>query len=178
MVKKIILYLVSMFLIGCATRQTYSDLDFHWVRVKSGETPLHAIIAAYDKGKPTNICRAKYLSGTHPGQLIENGCLISYGVKVFVQKDYEVLVGDQANVEWGTLPLEYSYPDHSYPYCNNFVIPILGGYEPDKKRYLYVCRAMYLNNIYVGKMVDGKCNLGFDGEQSRVSVFEVLFRKR
>ena len=47
-----------------------------------------------------------------------------------------------------------------------------GGQEPG--RILYVCRGSYKGGIHPGKIVDGRCNIGWGGKEHKLKEFEVL----
>ena len=164
------------------TTQTASN--FKWVDAVNNKIPNNAIVAAFVNNKPLYICHADYLQqGTHPGQTVDNGCLITYGGRAIVQKQYQILTGTQT-VAWKSadqlLPYLQQYP---IPYYAPGVIsnmkdsPIQGGYEPDHT--IYICRAMYGENIHVGKVFGSQgqpsCNIGIDGSEIHVATFEALF---
>lgn len=50
-----------------------------------------------------------------------------------------------------------------------------GGQEPG--RILYVCRGEFKGGIHPGKIVDGRCNIGWGGQERELKTFEVLAGK-
>lgn len=156
-----------------------TPLDLHWLDAKSGDVPANAIVAATANNKSVYICRAVYLQATQPGQLTDKGCLITYGGKALVQPDYQVLTGKQAVIWKGAtalLPFLRPLPPYlGMAVSDNAGVPVQGGYEPDHP--LYICRAMYGDNIHVGKVFgDGQqCNIGVDGAEVHVNSYEALF---
>ncbi len=49
---------------------------------------------------------------------------------------------------------------------------VKGGQEPG--RILYVCRGNFRNGLHPGKIVDGRCNIGWGGKEHLLANFEVL----
>ena len=47
-----------------------------------------------------------------------------------------------------------------------------GGQEPG--RTLFVCRGAFNGGIHPGKLVDGRCNIGWGGGEHQLSSFEIL----
>src|ERR1700733_7418781 len=63
-----------------AQKPTSVQVDLHWVDAYDGQHPANSIADP--------ICRANYENGTHPGQLVTGGCLITYGGHAILQKKY------------------------------------------------------------------------------------------
>lgn len=153
---------------------------FKWVDAKGGKVPDKAIVAAYYKDQPVYICHADYLEGIHPGQVVKDGCLISYGPKSFVQDKYQVLTGTGKTL-WKSADTLTRYLTPAVYYSSYDVnrdsvagiYPIKGGFETS--RTLYICRVMYGDGIHVGKLVENNCNIGVDNVELRLPTYEVLF---
>jgi hypothetical protein len=162
------------------------NIDLHWVNASDGKVPENPVIGATANDKPLYICHAAYLDGVHPGQLVEKGCLISYGGRAFVQANYQVLTGKQM-VSWkpSSSLLRFNPPMLPMPSGPIFMrttgiinfqapeIPIPGGMEDDHP--LYICRAMFENQIHLGKVVGMGCNISSQNAEVRLPTFEVLF---
>lgn len=157
--------------------------NLKWVDAKGGDAPNKAIIGAYAKDKPLYICHANYANGTvHPGQLVDKGCLITYGGRALVQAKYQILTGDQ-RVQWKPANALMRWQNPPYwnapiPLTTEFSgfsqsVPVAGGFENDKT--LYICRAMFGDQIHLGKVVRNNCNIGIDGNEIYVQTYEVLF---
>ena len=53
----------------------------------------------------------------------------------------------------------------------------IGGSENNGSRKLAVCRAAYQGGTHPGKVVAGKCNIGWGGKEIVLSAFEVMTNK-
>lgn len=51
---------------------------------------------------------------------------------------------------------------------------IRGGIDQDGRVPLYICRAHHINGIHPGKLLSGKCNIGWGGGEVVLHHFEVL----
>ncbi len=158
-------------------------VNLAWVDADNGDIPKQAIMAANSNGNKVYICHTEYLQGVHPGQLTDKGCLISYGGRAITQTHYQVLTGNAA-VKWQPASALQAYLQPYMPFNAMVVIsppsnvngsPVQGGYEPDHA--LYICRAIFNNEIHVGKTfgLGRNCNIGVDGAEVLVPTFEVLF---
>ncbi len=76
-------------------------LKINWVNAKTEQRLSRILIVPYGDRK-TQICRAKFISGTHPGLVTSSGCLITYGGYSAFVPDYEILVGN-INTQWKKL---------------------------------------------------------------------------
>ena len=135
--------------------------------------------------------------GLHPGQLAAKGCQISYAGKAYLEENYSVLAGQgtvqwqQANIisdltnasndyddsniysDYRAMPTALSAVDIDNPNSyNTLATPIIGGYE--RNHPLYICRAIYQNDIHVGKVIKNACNISGDGAEQRIDTYEVL----
>ncbi|MCK4608541.1 MAG: DUF3421 domain-containing protein [Gammaproteobacteria bacterium] len=156
-----------------------------WVAAKNGKSPeKDAFIAGYSSNKPTYICHANHMDGVQPGEMVKNGCLISYAGRAFTEESYEALTS-KTKLKWDNprksrpfVPRWYGggpgpaiYPPakpQPSPYH-----PVIGGHE--RGHPIYICRGIYNNKIHVGKQIAGKCNIGFNGQEVKIPIYEVLF---
>jgi hypothetical protein len=161
----------------------YSPYDFAWQQAKPGNIPQHAVNAGLTQSSKIYICRAAYKGlGIHPGRVVPQGCLITYGGQAILQKHYSILTGLAGKTTWQA-------PHASSPSWQNIVIPphlpyesqapakeiprpIIGGYE--KNHFIAICRAIYDNKLYVGKAVKQHCNIAWRGQEKLVSHYQVL----
>lgn len=51
---------------------------------------------------------------------------------------------------------------------------VVGGSQPQSPHTLFVCRGEYQGGIHPGKLVAGRCNIGYGGREIRLSRYEVL----
>ncbi len=164
--------------------------NYSWQDVEIGDKlPAGLINANIHGGEPLYICHAKFKNfGVHPGQYTTKGCRITYAGKSYEEKQFALLTG-KGKTSWqsssaiyrmdqqrqyyqasrpapiGIFPLNSSLPKSSQPIC--------GGHE--KSHSLYICRGVYKNQIHVGKVVTGNCNIGFLGKEIYLRGFEILF---
>jgi hypothetical protein len=139
-----------------------------WQNAKNGEIPRDATAVGAICNNPVYVCHAKYLEGVHPGQLVKNGCLISYGGKAMVLSKYQVLT-TRKQIAW-----QEADQLEAYFYHNNENIPIPGGYEGEDQHPLFICRAMF-DDIHIGKVVDNNCNISVNGAEVIRKAYKVLF---
>lgn len=60
---------------------------------------------------------------------------------------------------------------------NGPVLPshmVVGGSQPQSPHTLFVCRGEYAGGIHPGKLVAGRCNIGYGGREIRLSRYQVL----
>jgi hypothetical protein len=157
--------------------------DTTWVSGTNGKVPDKAVVGAYANGKPLYICHADYLTnGTHPGQLTDKGCLITYGLHSYTQTNYQILTSGHT-LTWKPSYALFRYPIAPFPLTASMQqsvmmfpmqnMPIPGGQEQGHP--LYVCRAIYADQIHLGKVVANNCNIAVQDAEIRVPTFEVLF---
>jgi hypothetical protein len=127
-------------------------LKLTWITVVNNQKISDALNVSYD-GKKTQICRAKFLTGTHPGLVTSSGCLITYGGYAALMPSYEVLTG-KVNTQWKTIPIQ-------------------GGFENNLP--LYVCKVTYNGVAKVGKVIGDVCDIADESKEIPVHAFEVLF---
>lgn len=159
--------------------------DISWITENSGKVPAKAVIGAYANGQPLYVCHADYLAnGTHPGQLTDKGCVITYALHSYTQTTYQVLTTGHT-LTWKPYYAVYRSPIMMpFPLMNASMqqsvimppmpnMPIQGGVE--QGRPLYICRAMYGDQIHLGKVVANNCNIAVQDTEVRVPTYEVLF---
>lgn len=156
-------------------------LQLTWVNPKINPKISGVLDIFYD-GKKTQICRAKFLTGTHPGLVTSSGCLITYGGYAALIPNYDVLTG-KTNTQWrsidsATLRNYESILDSSSEVTlwKQNVIPIQGGFENGKPT--YICKANYNNTVKVGKVIDDICDVADGANEISVREFEVLFGEK
>ncbi len=153
-------------------------LKIDWVTSKNNQKISDALEVSSD-GKKTQICRAKFLSGTHPGLVTSSGCLITYGGYAAFIPSYDVLVG-KATTQWKSVdPVALN----SYQNVTNGStdaalwkqnsIPVQGGFENNAP--LYICKATYNGVAKIGKVVGNICDVADEAKEVSVQQFEVLF---
>ncbi len=174
-----------------------NSLGIKWVDAANGNFPSNAFTVYTNNNHAFHICHADFISGTHPGVIINSGCLITYGGSSLIEPTYQVLTG-KMNTQWLTVvnpeidnPTIYGEPDtvsgvasHAMIYnrtnlnlpstysTNKNLIPIQGGFE--KGSPLYICRVQYNNNSYIGKTVDDNCDFAVGPAEIYVKNFQVL----
>lgn len=127
-----------------------------WV---AGKTAPAGAVGGQENGQPLYVCRARYQGGLHPGKLLSGSCNIGYGGKEIIVPNFEVLIGSG---DWGA----------PRPRLANAFI---AGQENNSP--LYLCRGRYNNGTHPGKVVDGRCNIGFGGEEKMLNDFEVFYSR-
>lgn len=169
-----------------------AQIDLHWQPAQDGAFPKDAIVGGLSNNQTLYICHAKFLDkGVHPGQLGKTGCIISYAGQSLVEKNYDVLAGKQA-VTWkpsntvtddvinpGPILMPLTPPNSNVivnpiqPMATSY--PVIGGYEDQQQ--LLICRTIYGNEIHIGKVVSGNCNISDQNIEVPESTYEVLFVK-
>ncbi|MFK8015709.1 MAG: DM9 repeat-containing protein [Gammaproteobacteria bacterium] len=138
-----------------ATRPTAGTLK--WVE-KRGGMPANAVVGGRESGRNLIVCRARHNSGVHPGKVVAGNCNIGWGGKELVKTSYEVLANDGANIRW----VREVSPRGQ----------VIGGNEPGRQ--LVICRAAYNGGLHPGKIVAGKCNIGWGGKEIQLGNPEIL----
>ncbi|MDF1796163.1 MAG: DUF3421 domain-containing protein [Coxiellaceae bacterium] len=143
---------------------------YHWIKSSIGKQVDHMLTAGYNQKGAIHVCRAYYKDGTHPGQLTQQGCLLSYAGKAFFVKQYAVLTSQ--------LPAAWLLANQISDYQNQFLpSPLHAGYE--QMHSLYSCWVIYHGQPHVGKTVTGACDIGYKGKEVRVgSQYYVLSAMR
>jgi len=133
--------------------------SYHWVAVREGRIPSHAMQGGQDKGVPIYICRASYENGTHVGKVVNRRCNIGWGGREVVLNDYAVLV-ERSGLRW---------VGHGQGNPRGAVLAgrVSGGD-------LYVCRGSHGGGTHIGKAFNGKCNIGWGGQEVALSDYQIL----
>jgi hypothetical protein len=131
-----------------------------WV-ASTGAVPANAVIGGQEPGRTLPICRGAYQGGVHPGKVVAGKCNIGWGGKEIILGSFEVLVSDNAKLAWVPGPTATGM--------------VIGGQEPG--RTLPICRIAYQGGVHPGKVVAGKCNIGWGGKEITLGSFEVLVQK-
>ena len=127
----------------------------------TGKMPSYAVIGGKEGSRSLQICRAAYKGGTHPGKVVAGKCNIGWGGKEIVLTSFEVMTNRTAKLSWVKGPSAAGM--------------VIGGKE--NGRTLPVCRASYKSGTHPGKVVAGKCNIGWGGKEIVLSSFQVLVQK-
>lgn len=51
---------------------------------------------------------------------------------------------------------------------------VVGGFQPVPRATLFVCRANYNGGLHPGKLYDGRCNIGWGGDEVSLPQYQVL----
>ena len=140
--------------------QTASRGDVKWA-ASTGRLPAGAFIGGSEGSRKLAVCRAAYKGGTHPGKVVAGKCNIGWGGKEIVIRKFEVMTAKGVKLAWAKGPSAKGM--------------IIGGQE--RGRTLPVCRAKYKNGTHPGKVVAGKCNIGWGGKEIVLRSFEVLVQR-
>jgi hypothetical protein len=127
----------------------------HWVNGPS--IPVNATVGGSENGRPLYVCHSSYNGGIHPGKIVAGNCNISYGGRELPRPNFEVLTGSGI---W-----KAAQPQ--------FEAAFAAGQEQSSP--LYLCRAAYNGGIHPGKVVAGRCNIGWGGAEVVLSAFEVFY---
>jgi hypothetical protein len=139
---------------------TTADGSLKWV-ASAGAVPPNAVIGGQEPGRTLPICRGAYQGGIHPGKLVAGKCNIGWGGKEITLTRFEVLVSNNARLAWVPGPTAAGM--------------VMGGQEPG--RTLPICRGNYQGGTHPGKLVAGRCNIGWGGKEITLTRFEVLVQK-
>ena len=142
------------------TTQTASLGDVKWA-ASAGRLPANAFIGGSEGSRKLAVCRAAYKGGTHPGKVVAGKCNIGWGGKEIVIGKFEVMTDKGVKLAWVK--------------GRSAKGMIIGGSE--RGRSLPVCRAKYKSGTHPGKVVAGKCNIGWGGKEIVLSTFEVLVQR-
>jgi hypothetical protein len=137
---------------------------FFWERQLTG--------AAFPVGRENNRilygCRARYQGGLHPGKIIDNQCNFGFGGQELRSPNYEVL--------------SFQGQSNRYRWAETVSITqdeqlVLGGQEANGTS-LYLCRTSYQGGIHPGKLINGRCNIGYGGREVQLDRYETLVTQR
>lgn len=142
---------------GYVDRHNWHE-HFHWQR-SYGRTPARAFIAGYEPHRELYICQTYYNGGVHPGKVVAGNCNITYAGHEIERHNFRVLTRGRG-LHWRR--------------NRGFIPPnaVPGGYE--KGHPLYICRTHFRNGVYPGKIVDGRCNIGYGGREYVQPNFRIL----
>lgn len=138
-----------------------------WVPTRRGmPLPRHALRGGSEPQRHLFICRARYKRGLHPGKIVAGYCNIGWGGREILRARYDVLVVRQPSaVRWTSYRSRHFHRTRS----------VRAGFEPG--RTLDICRARYRGGLHPGKVVDGRCNVGWGGREILLNRFEVLVHR-
>ena len=142
------------------TTQAASRGGVKWA-ASTGGLPADAFVGGSEGSRKLAVCRAAYKGGTHPGKVVAGKCNIGWGGKEIVLSRFEVMTNKGVTLAWVKGPSAEGM--------------IIGG--SDAGRSLPVCRAAYQGGTHPGKVVAGKCNIGWGGKEIVLSAFEVLVQR-
>ena len=135
-----------------------------WVTVRNGRMPRGVFIGGREPGRTLPVCRAAFNKGVHPGKVVAGKCNIGWGGKERTFTSYQVLVASSKSFRW--MKTTGRLPKGAY----------VGGKEPGRS--LVICRAPLNKGVHPGKVVAGKCNIGWGGKEHTLRPFEALVRVR
>jgi len=139
---------------------TASSGNVKWA-ASTGRLPANAFIGGSEGSRKLAVCRAAYQGGTHPGKVVAGKCNIGWGGKEIVIRKFEVMTNKGVKLAWAKGPSAKGM--------------IIGGAE--RGRSLPVCRGKYKSGTHPGKVVAGKCNIGWGGKEIVLRSFEVLVQR-
>ncbi|CAN0463534.1 unnamed protein product, partial [Discosporangium mesarthrocarpum] len=135
-----------------------------WITAKSGRLPRGAFAGGKEPGRTLYICRTKYKKGLHPGKVVAGRCNIGWGGKERALKSFQVLVANSKSFRFVNSKTGARLPKGTF----------IGGQEPGRR--LAVCRASHRGGWHPGKLVAGKCNIGWGGKEIARTRYQVLVR--
>ena len=136
-----------------------SQRGFTWVAARNGQQFTNQVVGGREGNRQLVVCRAKHRNGMHPGKVVAGRCNFGYGGREIRGRNYEVLVAGH-DARW-------SAPSNRVP-SRAFKATRYDG------RQGYVCRATYAGGKHPGKVVAGKCNIGYGGKEVLLRRFETL----
>lgn len=142
-----------------ATLAEAQNSPARWVNRNTGAAPTQGAIIGGDNGdgRVLYICRAQHNGGWHPGKVHADMCHFGWGGKEIYVRTYQVLAG------YGVWRRPFGDLNKAY---------IGGGSGNDKYR---ICRAPHRGGVHPGKVVAGRCNIGWGGQEIVIDGYEVLF---
>ena len=150
--------------------------------------PPGAYQGGYDPVRPLFICHAFYNKGTHPGKVVDGRCTITHnGTELQLATGYEWLINVPAQLaRW--IPAQTGDGQETRFLAG---LGVIGGEESG--RTLLVCHAggavpimtmtgqvmtIQIPGVYPGKLVDGRCNIGYGGLEYQALRYEALTLQR
>src|SRR5690606_18061845 len=146
-----------------------TDTPFRWL---DGATVARSGFAnAAPGGRESNgtlyLCRAYYRNGVHLGEVYAGKCNIGWGGREQVlASGFEVLVNTRPDAVASLVANWVPAPASGVAYVGNH--PMRGTLP------MRVCRAYHRNGVHPGKEWEGKCNIGWGGQEVAVTPYEVL----
>lgn len=144
--------------------QQLKEQGYQWEK----PTEKQGIVAGYSGNEGIHICRVLYEGSYQVGENINEQCVITYAGKAYSFDDYQRLSQTESKVAHWKAGQAYMSLAHLY-------LPT--GFEFSKDgsvNYLYTCRTIYDNQIHVGKLIAGRCNIGVDGNEVIEQSMQVL----
>lgn len=155
------------------------SLNLKWVDASKGQTIANALNVNLGNGKKIQICHAQFQHGTHPGTLVDGGCMITYGGDSLIIPNYQVLSGN-TSTQWSATNNIDQYQtieqNQNIALWEQKSIPIQGGFENGEP--LFVCNAMFDHQMFIGKVISNQCNIAAGSKEIRVKDYQVLFGNR
>lgn len=148
---------VSPFL-GSTSAQ--AQLSFDWVSSRTRVSSSELVSGGQEGSRVLYVCRSPHAGGQHPGKVVAGRCNFGYGGKEIQGRSYEVLRARGGSPRWS--PLSGGLPRGAYQ------ASVYDG------RPGYVCRGSHAGGLHPGKVVAGRCNIGYGGKELRLSRYQVL----
>lgn len=121
----------------------------------SQTTPRFAkTVAGWESGRTLPVCRASHAQGVHPGKVVDGKCNIGWGGKELSLSDFEVLTGGGSWRPKGTAGAFVAGSENGQP--------------------LLLCLASVRGGGHPGKVVAGKCNIGYGGAELAFDQYQVF----
>ncbi len=135
---------------------------FEWVALSKKGLPNTLFVAAKNGKTPVYICQGKLKGNNYPGQLLKNGCRLSYGGWATTVTEYAVLTHKGSSAQWMPSTAVNTKPKAVY-----------GGYENGAP--MKICRVSVYGNIHIGKVVaDRFCDIAIQDQEVSVGRYEFL----
>jgi hypothetical protein len=119
--------------------------------------PRHPV-GGQARGQRLLVCRTRYRDGVHYGKEYQGRCHIGWGGREVAVEDYDLLSAPGARwVSAGEAASDSA----------------VGGAWAGGAQ-LYVCRARLGDGTHPGKLWNGRCHIGWGGQEKKVSSYQVL----
>lgn len=130
-----------------------------WVNSGTGQPLPRNLLIGGDNGdgRVLYICRGQHRGGWHTGKLLAGMCNFGWGGAEIVSRQYQVLTG------YGVWRRPVGDLGSAY---------IGGGSGSDRYR---ICRAAFRGGVHPGKVVAGRCNIGWGGREVVIDAYEALY---
>lgn len=148
---------LATLLLPAVAQQQRSPVE--WVNMQTGRAlPANVVIGGDNgDGRVLHVCRGQHRNGWHTGKLLNGRCNFGWGGAEIVAGQYQVLRG------YGVWRRPFGDLDRAY---------IGGGSGNERYR---ICRAPYRGGVHPGKVVAGRCNIGWGGRELVIDGFEALY---